>query len=331
MLMTYFFRSLWLLLLVCLGSIVIGLSWRVFVVDVLPPGNLYDVGGHKLHLDCRGEKNGNPTIVFESGAATPSPVYQHLAENLSKTHKFCMYDRAGLAWSEASGVPSEIPAITDQLHTLLVAANIEKPFVLAGHSIAGLYMKSYIEQYPKDVVAAAFFDASHPDQVDKLGLPIDPGEGLALEQQALKLLINLGITQLYNPQMGSNILDNYPPNVVAQFEHFQQSSAQVDAAFDELRGIAVSMDLTPREVNYGSLPVLVITAGEEVYFPPSLPLSYEEFREYWSGLQADLVALSDQSTHVVMDSANHMSMFTTKSNADKVAEHLRDLVRSTSS
>ena len=161
MLMTYFFRSLWLLLLVCLGSIVIGLSWRVFVVDVLPPGNLYDVGGHKLHLDCRGEKNGNPTIIFESGAATPSPVYQHLAENLSKTHKFCMYDRAGLAWSEASGVPSEIPAITDQLHTLLVAANIEKPFVLAGHSIAGLYMKSYIEQYPKDVVAAAFFDASN--------------------------------------------------------------------------------------------------------------------------------------------------------------------------
>ena len=132
---------------------------RAFVADVSPPGNLYDVGGHKLHLDCRGQKNGNPTIVFESGAATPSPVYQHLAENLSKTHKFCMYDRAGLAWSEASGVPSETPAITEQLHALLIAANIEKPFVLAGHSIAGLYMKSYIKQYPQDVAAVAFFDA----------------------------------------------------------------------------------------------------------------------------------------------------------------------------
>ncbi|MDB2596189.1 hypothetical protein N9Y23_07715 [Pseudomonadales bacterium] len=43
------------------------------------------------------------------------------------------------------------------------------------------------------------------------------------------------------------------------------------------------------------------------------------------------MALSDQSTHVVMDSANHTSMFTTKSNADEVADYLRDLVRLTQS
>jgi len=331
MLIKYTTRTLLALLLVCLGFIVVGLSLRAFVVDVSPPGNLYDVGGHKLHLDCRGEKNGNPTIVFESGAATPSPVYQHLAENLSKTHKFCMYDRAGLAWSEASGVPSETPAITEQLHALLIAANIEKPFVLAGHSIAGLYMKSYIKQYPQDVAAVAFFDASHPDQVDKLGLPIGPDEGLSLQQQALKLLINLGVTQLYNPQMGPDIIENFPPNVVAQFEHFHQRSAQVDASFREIKGIATSINVTPKDVNYGSLPVLVVTAGEEVDFPPSFPLSFEEFKEYWLGLQADLVALSDQSTHVVMDSANHTSMFTAKSNADEVADYLRDLVRLTQS
>ena len=242
-----------------------------------------------------------------------------------------MYDRAGLAWSEASGVPSETPAITEQLHALLIAANIEKPFVLAGHSIAGLYMKSYIKQYPQDVAAVAFFDASHPDQVDKLGLPIGPDEGLSLQQQALKLLINLGVTQLYNPQMGPDIIENFPPNVVAQFEHFHQRSAQVDASFREIKGIATSINVTPKDVNYGSLPVLVVTAGEEVDFPPSFPLSFEEFKEYWLGLQADLVALSDQSTHVVMDSANHTSMFTAKSNADEVADYLRDLVRLTQS
>lgn len=78
------------------GVIAPGLVLRVAAVDVSPAGLLYDVGGHRLHLDCRGEPNGHPTIVFESGAATPTPVYYHLAENLSQTHQFCMYDRAGL-------------------------------------------------------------------------------------------------------------------------------------------------------------------------------------------------------------------------------------------
>jgi pimeloyl-ACP methyl ester carboxylesterase len=329
MLIKYISRTFVLLCLVFIGLVFIGLSLRAYTVDVPPPGKLYDVGSHKLHLDCRGEKNGQPTIVFESGATTPSPVYYHFAKNLSKTHKICLYDRAGLAWSEASGVPSEIPAITEQLHALLNAANIEKPFVLAGHSIAGLYMKSYIQKYPEEVAAIGFFDASHPDQFDKLGLPLGPDEGLSFEQHALRLLIKLGVTQIYNPQMGVIIKENFPAGVVAQFEHFHQSSTQVEAAFNEMKGIAASSHETPRDINYRSLPVLVITAGEEVNFPTSFPLSSEEFEEYWLELQADLVALSDQSTHIVMDSANHLSMFTSKSNADEVADYLRDLVRLT--
>ena len=114
-------------------------------------------------------------------------------------------------------------------------------------------------------------------------------------------------------------------------EQFNRRSAEVDAACREMKGRATSSSVTPRDVYYGSLPVLVVTAGEEVDFPPSFPLSFEEFKEYWLGLQADLVALSDQSTHVVMDSANHTSMFTAKSNADEVADYLRDLVRLTQS
>ena len=329
MIIKYITRTLLLLCLFVIGMVLIGLCLRAFTLEVPPPGKLYDVGSHKLHLDCRGEKNGQPTIVFESGATTPSPVYHHFAEHLSTTHKICLYDRAGLAWSEASGVPSETPAITEQLHALLNAANIEKPFVLAGHSIAGLYMKSYLKKYPEEVAAIGFFDASHPDQFDKLGLPLGPDDGLSFEQHALRLLIKLGVTQIYNPQMGAIIKENFPADVVAQFEHLHQSSTQVDAAFNEMKGIEASSKETPRDINYRNLPVLVITAGEDVDFPPSFPLSSEEFKEYWSELQSDLVALSDQSTHIVIDSANHLSMFTEKSNADEVAGHLRDFVRLT--
>lgn len=308
------------------GVIMLGLVLRIAAVDVPPVGRLYDVGGHRLHLDCRGEPNGNPTIVFESGAATPTPVYHHLAENLSKTHRFCMYDRAGLGWSEASGVPTEIPGVTEQLHSLIDAAGITKPFVLAGHSIAGLYMKSYIQRYPEDVLAVGFLDASHPEQRKIFGVPVEPDAALSFEQRALKVLIYLGVTRLYDPQMSPQIVEQFPPDVVAQFAHFNQSSAQVDAGFNEIAGIGQSMDLTPSDVEYGNLPVLVVSAGEAFELPPSFSISAQQAREAWLDLQTDLASLSTASTHIVMDSANHLSMVTDKANAHQVADYLRDLV-----
>ena len=37
----------------------------------LPPGQLVDVGGHRLHLYCVG--TATPTAILESGLATPAP------------------------------------------------------------------------------------------------------------------------------------------------------------------------------------------------------------------------------------------------------------------
>ncbi len=46
-----------------------------------PPGKLYDVGSHRLHLYCTGE--GSPTVVLESGAGNPAlnwwPVQHEVA------------------------------------------------------------------------------------------------------------------------------------------------------------------------------------------------------------------------------------------------------------
>lgn len=86
-------------------------------------------------------------------------------------------------------MPTEIPAVTEQLHALIYAAGIVKPFVLAGHSIAGLYMKSYIQRYPGDVLAVGFLDASHPEQRKIFGLPVEPNEALSLDLRVLKILM----------------------------------------------------------------------------------------------------------------------------------------------
>jgi hypothetical protein len=60
-----------------------------------PPGELVDVGGHRLHINCVG--TGSPTVVIEAGAGDWSTTWGGVAQpEVAKTTRVCTYDRAGL-------------------------------------------------------------------------------------------------------------------------------------------------------------------------------------------------------------------------------------------
>lgn len=42
---------------------------------IVPNGTLVEVDGHKIHVYAEGDKGNKPTLVFMSGSATVSPVY----------------------------------------------------------------------------------------------------------------------------------------------------------------------------------------------------------------------------------------------------------------
>src|SRR3712207_6589551 len=53
---------------------------------------------------------------------------------------------------------------TAELHRLLQRAHIPGPYVLAGHSFGGKYVRVFAAQYPTEVVGMVLVDAAHPDQ-----------------------------------------------------------------------------------------------------------------------------------------------------------------------
>jgi pimeloyl-ACP methyl ester carboxylesterase len=52
-----------------------------------------------------------------------------------------------------------------ELHNLLQAAKIPTPYVLVGHSIGGLLVRLYTEQYGKDVIGLVLVDPTHKSNV----------------------------------------------------------------------------------------------------------------------------------------------------------------------
>lgn len=67
------------------------------------PGQLIDVGGHCLHLNCTG--SGSPTVALEPGGGEMSSNLGWITPALAHHSRVCVYDRAGRGWSESADTP----------------------------------------------------------------------------------------------------------------------------------------------------------------------------------------------------------------------------------
>ena len=127
-------------------------------LDDPPPGQLIDVGGHRLHLHCTG--SGSPTVVLEPGGGEPSSTLNRIAPAVARDTTVCVYDRAGRGWSDPANGPQDGNHIAADLHTLLQRAHIPGPYVLAGHSFGGLYVQSFAAQFPDQVAGMVLLDST---------------------------------------------------------------------------------------------------------------------------------------------------------------------------
>jgi MFS family permease len=71
------------------------------------PGQLIDVGGHRLHLNCTG--TGSPTVVLEPGGGAMSSNLGWITPGVARATRVCVYDRAGRGRSEPAGTPGRRP------------------------------------------------------------------------------------------------------------------------------------------------------------------------------------------------------------------------------
>src|SRR5918998_5032601 len=59
------------------------------------PGEMVEVGDHRLHLHCTGE-GGGPTVVMDSALGGTVMDWQLVQPEHAKSTRVCTYDRAGM-------------------------------------------------------------------------------------------------------------------------------------------------------------------------------------------------------------------------------------------
>src|SRR5829696_10339136 len=168
-----------------------------------PPGQLVDVGGYRLHINCTG--SGSPTVVIESGWGDSSAAWGWVQPEVAKTTRVCTYDRAGMGWSEPSPEPRTAREFAKELHTLLAKANEPGPYVLVGHSMGGYTVRVYAHDYPEEVVGLVFVDPQNLSTENASTFNPAPKPG---QTSLTVLMARIGVMRLLAGQLGS--IQNLP-------------------------------------------------------------------------------------------------------------------------
>ena len=131
-----------------------------------PPlrGEMVDIGGRSLRILCRGPRGERPLVVLEAGLWGFSAAWDAVQKKLAAEGvRSCAYDRAGLGFSDPGPEPRDGLAIVSDLEALLKAANEPGPYILVGHSMAGLHIRFFAVRHPDQVKGLVLVDATSPE------------------------------------------------------------------------------------------------------------------------------------------------------------------------
>jgi pimeloyl-ACP methyl ester carboxylesterase len=261
-----------------------------------PPGQLVDVGGHRLHLHCVGK--GSPTVVLDAGLGAFSLDWGAVQPEIATSTRVCAYDRAGLGWSEPGPLPRSPQQFADELHVLLTNAGVEGPYVLAVHSISGKTARLFASQHPNDVAGMVFVDARH-ESVDEHVTP----EQLAAEdaqqrrfQRMIGWMAKFGLVRLLWSPVWPRALpgsENLSPETRTAIGVLQARPRQIESALAEGRGRMDSNTQLEAAAPLGDIPLIVLTSAQSIDHLP-----------FWNEAQQIMTGLSSNSRMIVASSGH---------------------------
>lgn len=248
-----------------------------------PPGELVDVGGYRLHINCTG--TGSPTVVIVAGAGDWSTTWGGVVQpEVAKTTRVCTYDRAGLGWSEEASLPSDAARFARELHTLLQNANVPGPYVMVGHSLGGFIVRVFAHDYASEVSGVVLIDSMNPKQVTQ-----SQADSLAQMFSFQAVLARFGVGRLLVKLPA--IAPSMPPSEEAYYPLYIRPGS-LQAGAKEYQALPASAAEAAAVKTFGDLPLIVLTAG--LNDNPG-----------WPAWQTELLELSSNSQHLFAENSGH--------------------------
>ncbi len=257
------------------------------------PGQMVDVGGYRLHINCTGA--GNPTVVIDAGLGDWSTNWSWVQPEVAKSTRVCTYDRAGYGWSEAGPLPRTTQQFVRELHALLSQANIPGPYMLVGHSLGGFTARLFAHDYPTEVAGVVLVDSMQP--ADDAHLPGDVKSATSSPLDPVSIvpaLARFGVFRLGAGPLGLGGL-HLPPDAEQAHAAFSVRPQYFQTMLDETRAIPEGSVQVRAVHTLGDLPLVVLSRTPD----------NSASGRVWQANQIEMLQLSSHSQQVIADKSGH--------------------------
>jgi pimeloyl-ACP methyl ester carboxylesterase len=273
------------------------------------PGQLVDVGGHRLHLYCTG--SGSPTVVLEPGLGGASSDLGWVAPAVARDSTACVYDRAGRGWSDAADAPQDAAQIAADLHTLLERAEVPGPYVLVGHSFGGLYVQTFAANYPDQVAGLVLLDSTAPKPGPALPTRTESYSVLGRVSAVFSAVAHLGAGRL----IAQASYGSLPPHFRGEARANASTARYLGSFIEEFVEANTSMQQAASLTNLNDKPLIVLTADTGN-------------AAGWQQAQDQMATLSTNSSHRVAKATTHESLLYDEADSAAASQAIHDLVAS---
>ena len=299
---------------------------RAEVIPYLSAQRLVDVGGHKINLYCTG--HGSPSVILDAGQAETTFAWRKVQPAIAKVTRVCSFDRAGMGFSEPGPLPRDAKGMVADLHALLRNAHIGPPYVLVGHSIAGLYALLYADRFLPEVAGMVLVDPSFPNQTKTLQAASPTMKRMEADgPRADTFCYNAAIHGRLSLQHGSQAyaICGFPPHAA---DDLRSACAKNGAPWCELEKLTRAQYTRPsfwaayrsedlashtldsaedekEQRNYGATPLTVLTAANDVGDSPIPPAEMRAINAAWKAGHDRLARLSSVGVNQVVQRSEH--------------------------
>ena len=305
----------WLLnpVLVILVLIALGGGYARFTQSTAPAvamrGQLINVGPYRLHLECHGSRG--PTVVLEPGAGGSAASMGLIAPGVARNSRVCVYDRAGRGWSDFAASPPDGVQIATDLHTLLHRAHVPGPYVLAGHSFGGLYVRTFAAKYPDEVAGLVLVDSTAAHQTPYSRPARDSYSVLKHASSLIATTSRAGLGWF----LANTGFSKLPPRYRDDARATAATGKEMGGFLDEF-GVANRSEAEAGTLrSLGAKPLVVLTATRDN-------------SKGWVAGQNKLADLSSNSVHRLEPGASHADFVEVPDHAAAVTRAVNDVVDS---
>jgi pimeloyl-ACP methyl ester carboxylesterase len=261
-----------------------------------------EINGHPLHYVKKG--SGNCTVVFQSGMGSSHYIWKELQDRLAPFAVTIAYDRNGLMFSESAGLPVTNKNVSDELEQLLEKTGCPKPYILVGHSMAGIYLRPFIEQHKKDIRAIILAEAAHPEQLARSSKAFIA----ALKpppRWLIDFVIKTGIYRAYFSfkPLSPEIPLDHPLHIIEK-DFFYRS---YNTTLEEVDNDELNFRDAANYKNFDPIPLTVITGTSDIHYEAFKDEAIKaEYKRLVNELQAELLNLSTHSRHIKAPNSGHI-------------------------